>query len=95
MDKVEEARLRIKNATLLKDDLTSKISRLKGALEEKENNLESMRQSCLKAGIDPDNIDSYIDGIMSQFETTMSQYEKSLFDLESKVKPLTAIMSGK
>ena len=92
MDKVEEARLRVQNARKRKEEISSKISRLKGALEEKEKTLESIRQSCIKAGIDPDNLESYMSKLLEEFNAAMAVYENGLSDLEARVSPLANLV---
>lgn len=85
-----ELKTRLDLANRKRDDLSLKIQRVIGRLEESERAREALRQECLTKNIDPDKIEETIAKLTKALETDLLQFESSLEEASKAMEPFTS-----
>lgn len=79
MSEIADLNRRLRASLKKREELNSKIERIKGRHEMAKKNRDELRERCRKKGIDPDKIDESI-------QKLEEAYRKGVEDLEKKNK---------
>ena len=90
-----DPKLRLESALKRREEVTSKIQRILGRLEESERTREALRAECRAKNIDPDNLDAAIIKVKTTLESKLEQFEQGLAAAESALEPFTMRTQGK
>lgn len=80
---------RLEEALRRREELSSRVQRLVGRLEEAETALETLRGECRSRNVDPDRIGEVIGALEGHLEGLLSQYEACLSNAQSALDSLT------
>lgn len=78
---------RLKTAVQNRDNMASKIDRLKGRLQEAEQSLAAVEKECRDKNIDPDKIDEALEKLQSHYNDKVTELESKLNAVQTALEP--------
>lgn len=78
---------RLKTAVQNRDNMASKIDRLKGRLQEAEQSLAAVEQECRDKNIDPDKIEQALEKLQSHYNDKVTELESKLNAVQTALAP--------
>lgn len=72
-----------------REDLSQKVQRILGRLDESERTLEAIKAECRNKKIDPDQMDDAIQRMEVALQSSIEEYETKITTAEAAVAPFT------